>query len=139
DMYRDGYRNLVNIDFSEVVIANMRQRCADLTDMTWEVMDIRNLQFDEAHFDLVVDKGTMDALMCEQGDVWDPSPELVANVKAEVDEALRVLKPGGKFIYITFGQPHFRKPHLIRDKCTLEVRTIGDAFHYYVYIITKQV
>ncbi|KAJ1985585.1 hypothetical protein H4R33_003922 [Dimargaris cristalligena] len=137
DMYRDGYHHITNIDFSETVIDQMRQRCADLTEMEWEVMDIRELQLADASFDLVVDKGTMDALMCEQGDVWDPSEELMENVRREVDEALRVLKVGGKFIYITFGQPHFRSRHLKRDAFHLEIHTIGDAFHYFVYICTK--
>ncbi|KAJ1974792.1 hypothetical protein H4R35_003443 [Dimargaris xerosporica] len=140
DMYRAGYHNIVNVDFSEVVIAKMRQRCpaTAMPGMTWEVMDVRALALPDASFDVVIDKGTMDALMCERGDVWDPSPEIKQAVKEEVDEAVRVLKPTGKFIYVTFGQPHFRKPHLQRPgQWTLHVKTIGDAFHYYVYVAKK--
>ena len=48
----------------------------------------------------------------------------------------RVLrKPGGIFIYLTFGQPHFRKRYLTRPGTTLEVRALGEAFHYYLYIL----
>lgn len=46
-----------------------------------------------------------------------------------------LLKPKtGRFIYLTFGQPHFRRPHLLRDQWHIETRTIGDMFHYYLYI-----
>ena len=48
----------------------------------------------------------------------------------------RVLrKPGGVFIYLTFGQPHFRKRYLTRPGTSLEVRALGEAFHYYLYIL----
>jgi hypothetical protein len=102
-------------------------------------MDIRDLKFEDKSFDVVIDKGTMDALMCDRGDVWDPSPELIKEVKAEVDEVTRVLRVDGKFIYITFGQPHFRKPHLARDCWDgIKISTLGDAFHYFIYEMTKQ-
>lgn len=82
--------------------------------------------------------GTMDALMCDRGDVWDPSEELIAEVKAEVDEVVRVTKVGGVFLYITFGQPHFRKRHLVRDCWQVKVQTLGDAFHYFFYSMRKE-
>jgi SAM-dependent methyltransferase len=100
-------------------------------------MDIRDLKFENESFDAVIDKGTMDALMCDRGDVWDPSEELIKDVKGEVDEVERVLKVGGIFLYITFGQPHFRKRHLQRDCWTIDIKTMGDAFHYFFYTMSK--
>ncbi|GAB5589104.1 hypothetical protein Unana1_04004 [Umbelopsis nana] len=139
DMYDDGYKNITNIDYSCTVIKQMAERCSDRPEMKWLEMDIRDLKFEEQSFDIVIDKGTMDALMCDRGDVWDPSPELIKEVKAEVDEVVRVLKVGGKFIYITFGQPHFRKRHLTRDCWDgIKVSTLGDAFHYFIYEMKKQ-
>ncbi|KAG2186614.1 hypothetical protein INT44_002838 [Umbelopsis vinacea] len=139
DMYDDGYKNITNIDYSATVIKQMAERCVDRPEMKWLEMDIRDLKFEDQSFDIVIDKGTMDALMCDRGDVWDPSPELIQEVKAEVDEVTRVLKVGGKFIYITFGQPHFRKRHLERDCWDgIKVSTLGDAFHYFIYEMTKQ-
>lgn len=42
---------------------------------------------------LSMHKGTMDALMCDRGDVWSPDEELIRTVKEEVDEVVRwVLK-----------------------------------------------
>jgi len=64
-------------------------------------------------------------LMCDRGDVWNPDEELVRTVAQEVDEVVRVLKVGGKFLYITFGQPHFRKRHLERPCWTVETSTLG--------------
>jgi hypothetical protein len=82
--------------------------------------------------------GTMDALMCDRGDVWDPSEELINDVKGEVDEVQRTLKAGGTFLYITFGQPHFRKRHLQRDCWDIDTKTMGDAFHYFFYTMVKK-
>jgi hypothetical protein len=66
----------------------------------------------------------------------DPPEQVVADCTAEVSEVLRVLRPrGGAFLYLTFGQPHFRKRFLARAGTTLEVRELGDAFHYYLYVV----
>ena len=52
-----------------------------------------------------------------------------------------VLRPEGKFIYITFGQPHFRKRFLMGEhtpNTRLEVKTLGETFHYFMYILRKE-
>ncbi len=71
-------------------------------------MDVRNLSFDDATFDVAIDKGcvvygslqqftkdiwagTMDAMMTAKGDVWNPPGEVVNNCNQEVDEVLRYL------------------------------------------------
>jgi hypothetical protein len=41
--------------------------------MHWEVMDMTALTFDDSSFDAVIDKAAMDALMCDEQDVWNPS------------------------------------------------------------------
>ncbi|CEP16565.1 hypothetical protein [Parasitella parasitica] len=104
DMYNDGYKNITNIDYSKTVIDNMKERCADKPEMNWLEMDIRDLKFANESFDVVIDKGTMDALMCDRGDVWDPSEELIKDVKGEVDEVERVLKVGGTFLFFSSGK-----------------------------------
>ncbi|KAG9103691.1 hypothetical protein FRC06_008808 [Ceratobasidium sp. 370] len=134
DMYRDGYHEVVNIDFSSVVIEHMR---ALHPYMEWIEMDIRDLKFEDESFDVLIDKGTMDAMLTGTSDVWNPAPEIVENCEKEISEAIRVLRPGGKFVYLTFGQPHFRRRYLTRPGCSLEVRELGEAFHYYLYVMTK--
>ena len=73
DVYNDGYRNIVNIDFSSIVINNMKRKCQRLVDMDWIVMDITNMSFAPCSFDVVVEKATLDALLVEEKDVWNPS------------------------------------------------------------------
>lgn len=60
----------------------------------------------------------------------------------EVDEVMRVLKPGGLFFYISFGQPHFRLSHLERPNWENGVKTtvIGDGgvLQYFLYQMKKK-
>nr|CAG8440446.1 11406_t:CDS:2 [Entrophospora candida] len=91
DMYDDGYCNITNIDFSNIVIDNMKEKNKHRSKMSWLVMDVRDLKMlkDDESFDVVIDKGTMDALMCDEGDVWNPKPEVIENVGKEVDQVVR--------------------------------------------------
>ncbi|KAF9531682.1 S-adenosyl-L-methionine-dependent methyltransferase [Crepidotus variabilis] len=139
DMWEDGYRNITNVDYSNVVIEQMKQRHGVLRpEMDWQEMDVRNLTFEEGTFDVAIDKGTMDAMMTAKVDVWDPPQEVVNNCNQEVAETLRVLGPQGIFIYLTFGQPHFRRRYLQRQGTELEIKALGEAFHYYLYILRKR-
>ena len=49
------------------------------------------------------------------------------------------MKTNGKFISITFQQPHFRKLVYAKEKYnwSIEQFTIGETFHYFVYVMTK--
>jgi len=138
NMYDDGFQNIVNVDYSDVLIDRMRKEHEnERPHMQWHVMDVRNLQFKDNSFDVVIDKGTMDAMMTSKGDVWDPPDEVVNDCTAEVNEVMRVLKGDREctFIYITFGQPHFRRRYLTRPNTTLEIKKLGEMFHYFVYIM----
>ncbi|EKM50634.1 uncharacterized protein PHACADRAFT_200577 [Phanerochaete carnosa HHB-10118-sp] len=156
DMYDDGYKTIVNVDvisvspsppgsqsshhpqYSGILIEKMRHRYEQARpEMTWHEMDVRDLEFDSESVDVAIDKGTMDAMMTAKADVWDPPKEVIENCTREVDEVLRVLRPGGIFLYLTFGQPHFRKRYLTRPGTKLEVRQLGEAFHYYLYILRR--
>jgi len=107
--------------------------------MEWHPMDVRNITFDADTFDIAIDKGTMDAMMTSKGDVWNPPELVVQNCIQEVAEVCRVLKKGkGTFLYLTFGQPHFRRRYLTSPNTELEIRQLGDAFHYYLYIVRVQ-
>jgi hypothetical protein len=75
DMYLDGYENIVNSDYSPVVIERMRNRCAHMEKMTWVEMDINKLEFDNETFDCVLEKGTIDALLVDEKDPWSLSEE----------------------------------------------------------------
>lgn len=51
----------------------------------------------------------------------------------------RVLKPGGRFVSVTFAQPHFRKKLYARHEYGWSINHYhyGDSFHYFLYILTK--
>lgn len=84
----------------------------------------------------------MDALLCSSGSVWSPSKEVTQSCKREVDEVIRVLKPGGRFLYVSFGQPHFRLAHLERPEWENGVKTtvLGDGgiVQYFLYEMKKK-
>lgn len=56
-MNKDGYY-ITNIDISHVVLNQMRE----ITSQDYWLMDATNMQFRDRAFDLVIDKGTFDAL-----------------------------------------------------------------------------
>ena len=117
DLYDHGYKNITNIDFSEVCIERMQLKHSNSRpDMSWVTMDMTELTFDDESFDIVIDKASMDAILVDEGDVWDPEPETIALVDKMNLGISRVLKKGGKFIQITFAQPHFRTKYLMAQR-----------------------
>ena len=54
-----------------------------------------------------------------------------------------MLKPGGRWLYITYRQPHFMKPLLAREiKWELEVEVLedtegGGGFEYFGFIMER--
>ncbi len=64
-MYDDGYRNITGIDISASAVAQMQTRNASSRkELAFAVMDVKELKFPSASLDLVVDKGTLDAVLC---------------------------------------------------------------------------
>ena len=62
EMWEDGYHNMINTDYSPVVIANMS---AKYPEVPFEVADMTNLGavYGDRKFDVVLDKAAMDALV----------------------------------------------------------------------------
>jgi hypothetical protein len=75
DMYDDGYKKMINTDYSPVIIDLMRKRNQNCDGMSWEVMDINNLEYNEASFECILEKGTLDALLVDEKDPWKLSEE----------------------------------------------------------------
>jgi len=124
--------------YSAIVIEKMKTKYKGMPGIEWLVMDIRDLKFEASSFDVVIDKGTMDAMMAVKGDVWNPPQQVVDDCTQEVNEVVRVLSPSsGLFLYLSFGQPHFRRRYLTREDASLEIIQLGDSFHYYLYILRK--
>jgi len=101
EMYEDGYKNITNIDISSVVVENMKKYYGE-KDMKIECleMDATKMTFEDKKFDVIIDKGTLDALLCgKNNDI----------VNSLVREMTRVLKLEGELFIISHGQPKARK------------------------------
>ena len=69
--------------------------------MQWDVMDATDLKYETGQFDLIVDKSTIDCLLCDyDGDL---------NVAMMLRECQRTLKEGGFYVLISFGKPDQRQ------------------------------
>ena len=108
-MYDNGYTNIVNMDISKVVIEQMEERNIGRKGMTWDVEDAMNMSYKSKSFDIVLDKSTLDAILCGESS-FKNAAKLLA-------ESQRILKPGGIYLCISYGRPetrvfHFRRRHL---------------------------
>ena len=74
-MYNDGFKHIINTDFSPTVIERMNEKYRTLHEMTWELMDITNMLYDAASFDVILEKGTLDALLVHEKDPWNISTD----------------------------------------------------------------
>lgn len=139
NMYDDGYHNIKNIDISQNVIKLMAERSKDRPEMTYEVMDVRDIKYESNFFDLAIDKSTIDALLC--GD------DAFINVAKMIKEVQRVLKVGGYYMIISYGTPDDRLMHLKRkfEKFKIEILKIEKDFeeeegydnYHYIYLCQK--
>ncbi|XP_072936789.1 eEF1A lysine and N-terminal methyltransferase homolog [Epargyreus clarus] len=110
DLYDVGYTNITNIDVSEVVIKQMRSINANRMGMKFICMDALNMSFGNEEFNVVLDKGTLDALMP------DDLEDTVQRIDKYFSEIKRVLKPSGRFVCISLLQSHILK-HLLNTFC----------------------
>ncbi|KAI3842967.1 hypothetical protein MKX03_020620 [Papaver bracteatum] len=105
DMANDGFEDIVNIDISSVVIEAMQTKYQDIPALKYIQMDVRDMSgFESGSFDAVLDKGTLDSIMCGHN-----SQE---NASKMLEEVGRVLKDNGVYILITYGAPAYRLPML---------------------------
>lgn len=115
-MYDDNYTKIYNIDICKNVIEIMRKRSKGRF-MHFDQMDVRNLKYKDETFDLVIDKSTMDALLCGENSY--------ANVAQMTKEISRVLKIGGYYLVISYGKPEYRVLHLKREHLDFDVQVFS--------------
>lgn len=104
EMYDLGFKSIVNIDYSGVVISLMKERNAVVRpDMSWVVMDAFNTDFPDGRFDVVIDKALVDSFLCECKEATR-----LQTVAKYMEEMSRILKSSGVFLCISFGPPDDR-------------------------------
>ena len=136
DLANEGVKLSDNIDISETVTEQMKRRYEGDERMRWHTMDCRDLKFEDEIFDGVIEKGTIDALSCDQ--------TAGTAIHQMLKEAFRVMKRGSYFVSISFGAPsariyHFRNSDLkwrVLDPIKVPKIMIPDSF-YYVYVAQK--
>lgn len=145
EMYEEGFHNITNIDISLVVTKAMQEKYRDKTGMTYQQMDCRAMEFQDGIFNVVVDKATLDSVLCGEGSTH--------NAQKMLQEVSRTLSPNGVYIAISHGQPSYRLTYLQRPEFgwnvkifTVQKPMMGmtaslasddkDNVHY-IYICTK--
>jgi len=109
DLYRDGYKDITNIDISDVCVKKMSEKYPELQ---FKTMDMTKMDFPEKTFDVVIEKASLDSLLVDSKSPWDYNSPGCLSVRRSLLEVQRVLKTEGIFVSITFSQPHFRVPLL---------------------------
>uniref|UniRef100_A0A8C5PHZ0 eEF1A lysine and N-terminal methyltransferase n=1 Tax=Leptobrachium leishanense TaxID=445787 RepID=A0A8C5PHZ0_9ANUR len=100
-LYDAGCQNLTNIDTSEIVIRQMSERNAGKRpQMTFQLMDATKTTFSDSHFQAVLDKGTLDAILT---DTEEGTLKTVSNMLSEIS---RLLQIGGRYLCVTLAQSH---------------------------------
>ncbi|XP_023366553.1 methyltransferase-like protein 13 isoform X2 [Otolemur garnettii] len=101
-LYDVGYQDIVNIDISEVVIKQMKERNASRRpQMSFLKMDMTQMEFPDASFQVVLDKGTLDAVLTDEE---EKTLQQVDRMLAEVGRVLQ-----GRETEWLFGMEEGRK------------------------------
>ncbi|ETV76403.1 hypothetical protein H257_09433 [Aphanomyces astaci] len=118
-LYDVGYENITNADISTVAVHRMStvQHQRQATHMQCVALDSTQMPDVPNHcFDVILDKGLLDTLLC--------SPNNVEDVLALLHELHRVLKVNGTLVVVSHGPPDTRLMYLTRETFEWTVDTI---------------
>ncbi|NXJ10949.1 MET13 protein, partial [Odontophorus gujanensis] len=104
-MYDTGMcEDIVNIDISDTVIRQMQERSASRRPkMSYLQMDMLQMDFPDAHFQVALDKGTLDAILTDDEEIT------LSKVDRMFAEISRVLQVGGRYLCVSLAQAHVLK------------------------------
>jgi ubiquinone/menaquinone biosynthesis C-methylase UbiE len=129
DLYDGGFCNQTAIDFSKVVIDQMRARygrdgSVKQTLIDFQVMDARHLDFADEIFDAVLDKSLIDTIICSGDD---------RTVSEMLRECCRVLKPGGIHIILSLNRKaeverQIRASHMVQHMAIFLIQVNNPRF-----------
>ncbi|XP_040421069.1 eEF1A lysine and N-terminal methyltransferase [Cygnus olor] len=142
-MYDTGMcEDIVNIDISDAVICQMQERSASKRPkMSYVLMDMLQMDFPDARFQVVLDKGTLDAILT------DDEEATLSKVDRMFAEVSRVLQIGGRYLCVSLAQAHVLKKaveYFSQEGWVVRVHEVagsGDKQQFvlpvFVYVMTK--
>ncbi|CAD7961743.1 unnamed protein product [Amoebophrya sp. A25] len=113
EMYDEGYQNITNIDSSNVAMKAMAEKYRDKAGLLYQNMDCKAMEFGDGQFNIALDKGTLDSILCGEASTL--------NVAKALTEISRVLDSKGVFVSVSHGQPNYRLTYLQRPEYDWEV------------------
>ncbi|XP_027205292.2 eEF1A lysine and N-terminal methyltransferase homolog [Dermatophagoides pteronyssinus] len=143
DLFDDGYENNTSIDISQVVIDKMISKYKSKgirSKLQFECMDMMQMRFANESFNIVLDKGTLDAI-CSDSNI---------DIDKCFTEISRVLKYFGRYICVSLLQEHVLNKllswftvnqnwicriEMIQSKSN-ETNVVVDTVNFPVFIVT---
>jgi EEF1A lysine methyltransferase 4 len=136
-LYNAGYKNIVCIDFSQVLVDLLLERDRDLEGVQVLTMDSRNLtMFPDDTFHCILDKACLDSVMSGNTSV-DAAHDML-------EEVSRVLRVDGLYLSFTYANQEARFPHLKKPQFRWVVGQtsmstgIDNDVSYNVFVCTKK-
>ncbi|CAE6945816.1 EEF1AKNMT [Symbiodinium sp. CCMP2592] len=133
DIYKDGYTNLLSSDISQHAISEMQEKtAAEMPLAKWFVDDVTKMTLPDESVDIVVDKGTLDAVLIQS--------EPFVSAARMLKEVQRVLKEGGIYFLITHGRGDpdtWRLPVLTLPHLGFNIAKTPDMGGYFIFVCTK--
>ena len=94
----------------------MQERNKNKKGLHYEQKDILNLEYKKEIFDLIIDKVTMDTILC--------TDNALLNITKMTKEISRSLKTGGTYLILSYGKPNERLIHLKREHLAFDIKII---------------
>jgi SAM-dependent methyltransferase len=108
ELFVEGYLDITNIDFSQNIVTYMnemnRGKGLPNNNIFGNILDMK--MFDNEEFNFVIDKATLDCVLCGEGGVIESEKVL--------KEVHRILAPDGVFVCITYGNEDLRRPLFVK-------------------------
>ncbi|CAP25876.1 Protein CBG05389 [Caenorhabditis briggsae] len=140
-LYDNGFHNIHSIDVEPSVIADQIRKNKERPGMLFSTGDAANLTMADGSHTVVIDKGTLDALLPPSASEADK-----ATVTKMFDEVHRVLASGGRYMIVTLAQPHITefwidhffplKQYILRVQ-KIENKASGFPMPVFCFIATK--
>ncbi|CAD7949163.1 unnamed protein product [Amoebophrya sp. A120] len=109
EMFDEGFANITNIDSSAVAMKAMAEKYKDKTGLSYSEMNVKQMDYGDGQFGVILDKGTMDSILCGEASTL--------NIQKALTEIARVLDPKtGVFVSVSHGQPNYRLTYLDRPE-----------------------